>query len=469
MQDDSRPNFPPLTARMGQACYYHSCFKGDAAPLSRCGGCRRAAYCSPAIHQLDWSSHKSLCKTIAKVEASITVSALFADEIVQEYVRGFTKQVLTCLRLSQRLLLTGSRSLTAVEETLIKDEPRCMVCTRTDHLMRIEAATSGTTSEGLIPCPDCSFSFCCSSAHWEAAFALHHAPCDDARVGTRSQCQINVELRTQLRFENVLAKERGHGRRCGWVPARVKAAWTSLEGSTWESEFGDELRKFYKIPAWSPTAPWIRMVSDTLSMAMTILYGLEKLNKDDAWTRKKTLTVHILVGPLAFECHASTMFEEILHRLPEVKTLKIVFCGPTVPERVTENCETCPQCTRRGNKRIHEYVVQTYHQFVERKGSRFEPPDLCVAFNSAVPVSPQWTHREKTYQLLVDRKIPSLFTAYNREEAEMEAAELRMDGATLHPALGTMKNLWGSLHPLPAPHKQYGFYTPSGWVAGGFN
>jgi hypothetical protein len=30
-------------------------------------------------------------------------------------------------------------------------------------------------------------------------------------------------------------------------------------------------------------------------MAMTILYGLGKLNDDDGWTRKQTLTVHVRI------------------------------------------------------------------------------------------------------------------------------------------------------------------------------
>jgi hypothetical protein len=39
----------------------------------------------------------------------------------------------------------------------------------------------------------------------------------------------------------------------------------------------------------------ITAASDTLSMAMTILYGLGKLNDDDGWTRKQTLTVHVRI------------------------------------------------------------------------------------------------------------------------------------------------------------------------------
>lgn len=162
----------------------------------------------------------------------------------------------------------------------------------------MEAAINGTTCGGLIPCPQCNLSFCCSSEHWKAAHALHHAPCEDARDGPLSQCEMNLEVRAHLKFENMLAQARGYHRTIIWVPERVKKARISLAGLSWESEFGDEMRKSFGVPPFRPITPWIRAASDALTMAMTILYGLEKLNGDDAWTRKHTLTVH--VSPLCF-------------------------------------------------------------------------------------------------------------------------------------------------------------------------
>jgi splicing suppressor protein 51 len=177
--------------------------------------------------------------------------------------------------------------------SLTSNDPALSRSRRTDRLMRMEAAMNGTTSGGLIPCPQCNLSFCCSPAHWEAARALHHAPCDDACDGLLSQCEMSRERRAHLKFETLLAKARGYHWNIFWVPERVKTAWILLAGLSWESEFGDEMRRSFGVPAWRPITPWIRAASDTLTMAMTILYGLEKLNDDDAWTRKHTLTVHV--------------------------------------------------------------------------------------------------------------------------------------------------------------------------------
>lgn len=61
-----------------------------------------------------------------------------------------------------------------------------------------------------------------------------------------------------------------------------------------------------------------------------------------------------------------------------------------------------------------------------------------------------------------------VFQAYNREEAEAEAELLREAGAQLEPALGPMKNVWGSLLAKKEPEKVTGFYAVNGWLSGGF-
>ncbi|KAJ7793353.1 hypothetical protein B0H14DRAFT_2533583 [Mycena olivaceomarginata] len=467
MQQDSRPPNPPLTARIGQACYNYRCFKGDAVPLARCGRCRRVAYCSPECQKLDWNQHKPMCKTLSAIENSNpNVAAPFFFTIPSrpttdvKRLHDLTEDHIAFVKgLCERSL---NRPLTIAEGSLLGYEPRCMVCTRTDQLIRMEAAINGTTCGGLIPCSQCNLSFCCSSEHWKAAHALHHAPCEDARDGPLSQCEMNLEVRAHLKFENMLAQARGYHRTIIWAPERVKKARISLAGLSWESEFGDEMRKSFGVPPFRPIAPWIRAASDALTMAMTILYGLEKLNGDDAWTKKHTLTVHI-IGANFLHTACAMVFEEILHCLPNVNTLKMILCGPEMPQSIISvDCKTCSACTRLGRKRIHEHAADTYHNFVQKKGSEFERPDLCIAFDSAAHPWPE------TFQLLVDRRIPTLFTAYDREEAEIEATLLRAAGAALHPGLGPSKNPWGSMNPIPAAHRQYGFYTASGWLAGGF-
>ncbi|KAJ7711963.1 hypothetical protein B0H16DRAFT_584656 [Mycena metata] len=135
--------------------------------------------------------------------------------------------------------------------------------------------------------------------------------------------------------------------------------------------------------------------------------------------------------------------------------------------QTTFSPEVCSACAQRGRKCIHEHAFVTYHEFVANKGSEFESPDICIAFNSGASQASMHTW-PPTFKLLVEQKIPTLFTSFNREEAEGEAALLRAAGATLHPDLGPAKNPRGSLKVGPAQMKLYGFYADSGWLAGGF-
>ncbi|KAJ7660619.1 hypothetical protein B0H14DRAFT_3077508 [Mycena olivaceomarginata] len=437
----------PLQAMIGLAC--HKCYKEEDVELSRCGGCRRISYCgtecqnvrfqlrishSESVDQADWKRHKPMCKALTSLEKNSAAAArLLTDEQTEIYFTYLQRQ-------------------TVVEHSWIQREPRCLVCTRTEMVMRME---TGDVTQHLIPCPRCMRSFCCSSAHWEAAHTLHHGPSTDWRDGL-SHCQMNMFVRLQATVDSKTSLLDRQGQLL-WVPGRVKSRWVSLEGKTWEGEFEEEICKSYGMPATIPSSSTflISSASDTLSMPMTILYGLSKLNEDDGWTRKQKLTVHNCV-------------REILHRLPEVNTLEIVLCGPDVPSRDSFDHEICPECIARGRSCVLKCAANMYHDFVRKQGNQFATPDLCIAFNSgAAQDHPDYTWR-MSIKVLVARKLPSLFTAYDREEAEGDAAMLRAAGAALRPLLGPCLNPWGSQKALPTAHSVYGFHVDNGWLAGGF-
>ncbi|KAF8212850.1 hypothetical protein K438DRAFT_1751270 [Mycena galopus ATCC 62051] len=184
-------------------------------------------------------------------------------------------------------------------------------------------------------------------------------------------------------------------------------------------------------------------------MPMTMLYGLSKLNEDDTWTRKQTLTVHV-IGANIREVSCGPVFEEILHRLPEVNTLDLILCGPKVPIRDSFDHEICSM----------------YHDFVRKQGNQYETPDLRIAFNSGAAQVGDTCRT--SVKVLAERKLPSLLTAYDRKEAEGDAAMLRAAGVALNPLLGPCLNPWGSQKALPTAHSVYGFHVVNGWLAGGF-
>ncbi|KAJ7290646.1 hypothetical protein C8J57DRAFT_1164791 [Mycena rebaudengoi] len=456
----------PLPARMGLAC--HKCWKEMDVQLSRCGGCHRISYCGTECRNADWKVHKPMCKALSSLEKNSLVAATLVSLLRKEPITDLgelreqtDRQISICLASLQRYP-------TAVEHSWFDSEPRCIVCTRTDMVIRIENAINGTTTDNmkrLTPCPECMLSFCCSPAHWKAACKLHQGPSEDLRGGL-SQCEMNKFTRGQIKFETTMTAWLDRHRQLVWIPKRVKSEWASLKGGYWGGEFSDEIRKSFGMPAPLPITFLITAASDTLSMAMTILYALEKLNDDDGWTRKHTLTVHVLGADIR-ELSCSRIFEEILHRTPEMKTLRLIMCGPDVPRRDSLDHKICPDCKVLDRSYVIEYAAAAYHDFVEKQDNKFENPDLCIAFNSGEAQVPSYTW-SKIFKLLVERKLPSLFTAYNREDAEGDAAMLRAAGATLHPALGPALNPWGSMKGVPTVHSVYGFQVENGWLAGAF-
>ncbi|KAG6884773.1 hypothetical protein C0993_008376 [Termitomyces sp. T159_Od127] len=314
--------------------------------------------------------------------------------------------------------------------------------------------------------------FYCSQSHWDAV-KHHHVKgaCEDGYDGL-THCQMSQEIQEDVMFANMMAP--ASPLEFSWAPERIKPSWESLNNKSWDSEYASGIMEAFGLPA-AMVGPFVRGASVALSMPMTIIYALERLNSDDQWTRKKTLNIHVL-GAFQLEIHHARMFEEILHRLPELKTLEVyilVLCGPELSRLVSSNkirhdfdMETCPNCAILKRKRVQHLAMQTYHEYAKSLGDKFTKPDLAVAFNSGL--SEDMSSWRDTISFLIENKVPSVFTAYNREEAEAEARILSEAGARLIPELGPSRNTWRSISFKKEPQRVTGFYSVNGWLAGGF-
>ncbi|GLB44346.1 putative zinc finger mynd domain-containing protein 17 [Lyophyllum shimeji] len=467
---------PPLTASLGQACY--ACFKteGEGITLRRCTGCRSIQYCSAGCQQANWKEHKGICKAFQKLENEpvLRMSLLFAlvDEPTTDFYSLDTIIATMVANQERYLEQVLNRRLTIPERNLLGWEPRCLACARTDRVIRMEAVENGSTStpNTLKACHACKMAFYCSDHHWDAVQHKHAGePAEDGHDGL-TQCHMNQEIRQDIAFASIMeAAKMGQFK---WAPERVKPSWASLKDTNWEAEFASRLVQDFGIST-EAAGPFLRASSEALSMPMTILWALENLNLDDSWTRKETLIIHLL-GAYQVEVMNADTFEEVLHRLPEVKKLNLVLCGPelatltTVRERSqVMDMETCPNCAGQRRKRVQQLFTQKYHEYAQSLGSNFIKPDLAVAFNSGASQEGSESWKE-TMSFLVKNNIPSVFTAYNREEAEAEAKLLKAAGAQLIPRLGPTRNAWGSISFKKEPSRVTGFYSVNGWLAGGF-
>ncbi|KAJ7239505.1 hypothetical protein C8J57DRAFT_1245938 [Mycena rebaudengoi] len=432
---------------------------------------------SAIVGRADWKRHKPMCKALTSLEKNSAAAATLVSLLPKkpssdlQEIRKLTDEQVD-------IYFTYLQRQTAVEHSWIHHEPRCLVWSA------ISVSFAGFVILNLL-----------------ASVRARKWPSADWRDGL-SHCQMNTFVRLQAKVDtkHSLLDRRGQ---LLWVPVRVKSRWVSLKGKTWEGEFDEEICKSYGMPRTIPPSSTflISSASDTLSMPMTILYGLSKLNEDNAWTRKQTLTVHVRIFPSRMDIRKSEgpqvlganirevscrlIFEEILHRLPEVNKLevRIVLIDGNINQFANSSSCVVPRY-RVAIHSIMKYaqlvlttvmllettdrICSTYHDFVRKQGDQFETPDLCIAFNSGATQGHVGYTWQKSIKFLVERKLPSLFTAYDREEAEGDAAMLRAAGAAVHPLLGPCLNPWGSQKAFPTAHSVYGFHVDNGWLAGGF-
>ncbi|KAI0311128.1 hypothetical protein OF83DRAFT_1152250 [Amylostereum chailletii] len=415
---------PPYLANVHQACYH--CSKSNL-PLQRCSRCRRVSYDSPECQKADWKAHKQFCAAHKATDSALSeddppLAPTEDTHVLNERAEG---QVHARIALMQDRL---NRPLTIPERNLVAFEPRCLVCSRSDFEVRAAPSTTSTTS-ALRPCPSCNITFFCSDAHRDFGKRIHQEFPDPDSPTFLTQCTINSHIFIDLVHKELL--QGGQEDEFSWAPERTKQAWESLVGKDWMGAFVDDLPRDLPGPD-----SFVRLASDLLSFPMTILWGLECINEDNAWATKDTLIIHV-IGASQKEVMHSSLFEEIMHRLPAVKSLQVACFNYSRP----------------------------YHTFVQRSGTRFVAPDLAIAFNSGCG-SEETASWRPTIKLLVDMKIPTVFTSYQREEAGVDAALLKASGANLLPLGGP--NPWGSQLLIVEPLKVRGYYANNGFIAGVF-
>lgn len=148
---------------------------------------------------------------------------------------------------------------------------------------------------------DCQTTFFCSPRHFALVKKTHNTvPCA-IEYNNMTQCQINRQIREDVRLENLLCDAQAstnnpaeQGGLLKWAPERTLQEWRSVVEKTWEEEFLDELKKSQPLPEGTPVAPFLRAASDGLSLPMSILYAMEQLAGDDlSFTNKDVIRIHV--------------------------------------------------------------------------------------------------------------------------------------------------------------------------------
>jgi hypothetical protein len=137
-----------------------------------------------------------------------------------------------------------------------------------------------------------------------------------------------------------------------WAPDHILPNATSLPmlPGSWEAYYASTNCPYIFAP------PLLRtMVSFGLSMPLTILDALQHFSTAPSSIGSK-MVVHVLGAQMDFEMKYGGMaFEEIMHQLPWIKELVVVFVRPIIDTIDADEIpmKTCMACSRAGKKRTY--------------------------------------------------------------------------------------------------------------------
>ena len=342
----------------------------------------------------------------------------------------------------------------------IQFQPFCEQCFRTTF------DNQDREYQKLIMCEDCQVTFFCSESCQSASFDKHK----------QQQCSDLQEFVACEYTKTKLIRETGdlgvtmptRTPRTSHVPLKTLSSWKDyfvFSDNPLASAVNDSCQPVEQDMKTVHISRVLKIATDSSSYYLTILAGLESAIPDLA--SRATLTLHLL-GPSMEEVKTLPLSEEMLHLLPNLKTLILGFVGPDFPaiedeSKGLQKIECCPECILAGRTRQIFYSRSLYHDFHAKNPRAVEhPPDMLVAFNSGHEDS-DWDSWQPTLRTILDMGKPAVFTTYNRQEALQEASVFETTDADF--IVKPEENLWKGLLPhLDSFEARYDrFYLNAWW------
>ncbi|KAF7290648.1 MYND-type domain-containing protein [Mycena indigotica] len=431
-------DFPPKTwittvCRTQAACLVCTlCYRISPVALSKCSGCKRVVYCSKTCQSQDWKEHKSICKKLAKVNAYDAAKGHTLSDLSQRFEYFIAEQ-----EARARIDLTGS----PYQHPLVGMGVKCQVCFRTPF---------HDSEHTFSPCEDCKLAWWCSPK-CRKLFKQYHSPDQCATLNT-------VRATDTVRIAYALSRQSIRSMMlCTYNPQKRHTPIARLKG--WDDYFTDIMPEFdiharhvaAEFTAVHPDA--IRAVKllaiESASIALTLLAALEKTIPDVGYRSRTTLCIHI-IGAGSRETLCQGIMEEIMHYLPNLRTLTVAYVGPALPPNADDSDTrnvVCESCIPLGRRRFAIRRHMLYHDFVQSETYKSHPPDLVAGFNTGMGEveSDLW---KPSIQYILDSNIPAVFTSYSRWEGLNDA--LFLTGLHAYFVLPVHKNIWCGLLPNPS-------------------
>lgn len=288
----------------------------------------------------------------------------------------------------------------------------CVICNKTDYDQDLAHPIEWRC------CSRCNYGWTCSDHHEEYMTSKH----------TNEICTNYIQLSKIefFRYNHTI----NNGDTFLFMPEQALTTPMRSFPKSWDDYFKTRCSREYSMRRHLPDE-YFPASTFLLSQITTILYGMYLQDKDYFTSRdREELTIHIL-GPshnFEYEGGAPTcIWEEIMHCLPAVKTLKVIFVGP---EGKLNNplcpIEACPDCVSKGRVRMQGFYDTTYHDY--HASNDFIKPDFVAAFNTGMydEYTESW---KESLRVLLSLDVPCIFTSYNELEGGADLKVLQEVGA----------------------------------------
>ena len=382
--------------------------------LSLCARCRRLCYCSQHCQKADFASHKKLCIALSKTLAQHFPSTPVRSRAVVQSPKASAEQFFSALSEFNGLMVEAmGRPAGEIERQFLYSAPRCASCRWTTLELNVLHLS--------FPCPTCAIG-CCSQECFDEYMPRHSA---DA-------CRrfVSIARSDDLFFRAVVQDGRPE------VPAVLneKRAYKALLPlpADWPAYFAERS----PIGKSILESDLLAFTTAALSKPLVVLSALAALLPTDLSARLKVLArprliVHI-VGASEYECTKGLdAWEELLHLLPKLRALKLIFVGEKV--NITNgwgremDFDTCPNCSALSVTRSATYYKKSYAAFVAEQPSSAPRPDVIVAYNQGWHESPEeWL---PSMIAMLRSGAPVAFTAYSPLEMKLDRIVLESAAA----------------------------------------